>query len=131
MNKVEVLGDLQQSALALKEIKDIVNDVLNVFKIENSRVEIIYSNEEEIRHLNKEHRQTDMATDVLSFPQITGLLKNQKLLGSVVISTQQVREKNENEREVIKHGILHLLGYDHEDNQHKWNLAAQKIKCKL
>lgn len=131
MNKVEVLGDLQQSALALKEIKDIVNDVLNVFKIENSRVEIIYINEEEIRHLNKEHRQTDMTTDVLSFPQITGLLKNQKLLGSVVISTQQVREKNENEREVIKHGILHLLGYDHEDNQHKWNLAAQKIKCKL
>ena len=82
-------------------------------------VELVFVNDDEMRKINHEHRGTDKATDVLSFPyeQVPG-----GLIGSVVISTDtasrvagELGHSIECEIALLfLHGILHILVYDHE-----------------
>ena len=82
-------------------------------------VELVFVNDDEMRKINREHRGIDKATDVLSFPyeQVSG-----GLMGSVVISTDtasrvagELGHSIEYEIALLfLHGILHILGYDHE-----------------
>ena len=82
-------------------------------------VELVFVNDDEMRKINREHRGIDKATDVLSFPyeQVSG-----GLMGSVVISTDtasrvagELGHSIECEIALLfLHGILHILGYDHE-----------------
>jgi probable rRNA maturation factor len=66
---------------------------------------------EAIRALNREHRNLDSATDVLSFPvDEAGDAVGPRELGDVVICP----EHTENLTEAVVHGVLHLCGYDHE-----------------
>lgn len=70
-----------------------------------------------MRELNKKYRNRNYATDVLSFPAGGG-----DYLGDVVICTEIAREQARgsllNELQVLSlHGLLHLLGYDHEVDQ--------------
>jgi probable rRNA maturation factor len=78
-----------------------------------------------IRQYNKEYRQKDQATDVLSFPIENDIISkdnNFMPLGSIVISMDYVIEKaklykhSENSELALLfiHGLLHILGYDHE-----------------
>lgn len=80
-----------------------------------------------IRKINKEHRDKDQETDVLSFPQYEGLKDMEELeedelcLGDIVISVEKALEQatlyaHSFEREMcflVVHSMLHLLGYDH------------------
>ena len=82
-------------------------------------VELVFVNDDEMRKINHEHRGIDKATDVLSFPyeQVSG-----GLMGSVVISTDTASRVASELGHSIEceiallflHGILHILGYDHE-----------------
>lgn len=99
-------------------------------------IEVIFADGEEIRRLNREFRQIDRQTDVLSFPTLDGICgkvisvkdfpydidEDGKLfLGSVVICTDVAKAQAEEyghsyERELYylaTHGVCHLLGYDH------------------
>ena len=83
-------------------------------------IELLIVNNDEIQELNKEHRNIDKATDVLSFP-LEFDMPNMPL-GSIVISLDFVEEKSKEyghtkEEEfslLFIHGLLHLLGFDHE-----------------
>ena len=83
-------------------------------------IELIVVKNDEIQELNKEQRNIDKATDVLSFP-MDFEMPNMPL-GSIVISTDFVEEKakeyghtfNEEFSLLFIHGLLHLLKYDHE-----------------
>lgn len=82
-------------------------------------VELVFVNDDEMRKINHENRGIDKATDVLSFPyeQVPG-----GLMGSVVISTDTASRVASELGHSIEceiallflHGILHILGYDHE-----------------
>jgi len=99
-------------------------DLLSLEKISSSLtskdIELIIVRNDEIQELNNEHRNIDKATDVLSFP-LEFDMPNMPL-GSIVISTDLVEEKakeyghsfNEEFSLLFIHGLLHLLGYDHE-----------------
>lgn len=105
-------------------------------------LEIVFADKAEIRRLNAEQRDIDRATDVLSFPTLEGIRDRQiraeefpydideegaLFLGSVVICTDIAREQAEEyghsyKRELFylaAHGICHLLGYDHIQEQEK------------
>ena len=114
-------------------------DILILEKITNSLtqkdIELLVVKNDEIQELNKEHRNIDKATDVLSFP-IDFDMPNMPL-GSIVISTDFVEEKakeyghtfNEEFSLLFIHGILHLLGYDHEvDNGEHRQKEEELIK---
>jgi len=89
-------------------------------QLTNKDIELIVVTNEEIKILNNEHRQKDSATDVLSFP-LNSDFPNIPL-GSIVISKDFVEEKakeyghniNDEFTLLYIHGLLHLLGYDHE-----------------
>ena len=82
-------------------------------------VELVFVNDDEMREINHEQRGIDKVTDVLSFPykQVSG-----GLMGSVVISTDTASRVASELGHSIEceiallflHGILHILGYDHE-----------------
>jgi probable rRNA maturation factor len=66
---------------------------------------------DEIRALNREHREIDQPTDVLSFPvDEGGPAAGPRELGDVMICP----EHTEDLIEAVVHGVLHLCGYDHE-----------------
>ena len=85
----------------------------------DKEIELIVTNNEEMREINHNTRGIDKATDVLSFPYDD--MPNTPL-GSIVVSADFVEDKSklynhsfQNEFELLFiHGILHLLGYDHE-----------------
>ena len=95
----------------------------------NAEVSVRFVDNETIHELNKEYRNVDRETDVLSFPLgengefDTNLDTGAKLLGDIVISVPKAMEQAEMynhslQREIgflTVHSMLHLLGYDHED----------------
>jgi len=99
-------------------------------------VEVIFVDGKEIRRLNREMRDTDKVTDVLSFPSIDGVKgqvirgadfpyeideEGNLVIGSIAICCERAKEQAEEyghsyRRELhylLVHGIMHCLGYDH------------------
>lgn len=97
-----------------------------------------------MRLINQKYRGIDKTTDVLSFPQEENIsLKKIKLmhnvvLGDIVISIPKAKKQaNENEltiyeeiKRLLIHGVLHLIGYDHEKSKNELK-RMQKITKKL
>ncbi len=85
----------------------------------NKEVELVIMDAQEMHKLNLEHRQVDKTTDVLSFP-IDDF--PHAPLGAIVINYELAQEKADEFEHSIEaeitllfiHGLLHLLGYDHE-----------------
>lgn len=87
-------------------------------------VSVTFADNEGIRAINRDYRQIDAPTDVLSFPLFE---ENEagKQLGDIVLSLERCREQAEEfghsfEREcafLTVHSTLHLLGYDHVNNE--------------
>jgi len=85
----------------------------------NKEIELIVTDVHEMREINKEHRGIDKATDVLSFPYEAMPMTP---LGSIVICSEYIEQKakelghtnNDEFALLFIHGLLHLLGYDHE-----------------
>lgn len=132
---VKILPSIPEK-LSLSEI-DITEIVTNsIIKLrpgltDKLEIEIIFVDDDEIKKLNLEHRKIDAPTDVLSFPQEQVKESLVNILGSIVICLDKVYEKGEDPSDVIRHGLLHILGYDHEENENEWDIAAKKIDCKL
>ncbi len=87
--------------------------------LSNKEIELILTDNEEIRTINRDFRQKDQPTDVLSFPYEAMPMTP---LGSIVISVDFVKDGSQNfghsEADeftlLFIHGLLHLLGFDHE-----------------
>ncbi len=87
-----------------------------------------------IRDLNRQFRQVDCATDVLSFGQEGVVRPGHKVLGDIVISMDTVGKRCKGEADVLRqevrmlfcHGLLHLLGYDHANERDLRRMAARQ-----
>ena len=97
---------------------------LDYLKIENVEFDIIFCDNDYIHKLNKEYRNIDRVTDVISFAfEDNGKLmyNNTRLLGEIYISIPkmiaQAQEYGHSQKRELSflavHGMLHLLGYDH------------------
>lgn len=107
----------------IKDLKNFLNFVLKKEKIEDAEFNVIFVNNEKIHEINKEYRNVDRVTDVISF----ALEDNKtieleiRLLGDIYISIDKAKEQAEEYGHSFKreltflsiHGLLHLLGYDH------------------
>lgn len=130
-----------------KKLEELINKVLEeCFKTEkidsyNLYISVTLTNPEYIRKLNKEYRQIDKETDVLSFPmfekdEIKSLenLEFEETLGDIVISVQRVEEQSKEyghsfERELaymVVHGFYHLMGEDHMNDEEKEIMRAKE-----
>jgi len=98
----------------------------------NRDIELIFVDNKEMQELNKNFRQVDKTTDVLSFPLdfMDGLP-----LGSLVINIQMAKEKSKELKHTLDdeislmfiHGLLHLLGYDHESDNGQMRDEEEKL----
>ena len=118
--------------------------------------EIIITDEEYIRTLNREQRDIDSVTDVLSFPSLENI-RGKKLfkkehpadldeeggifLGSIAICEKRAKKQAEEyghsvEREInylAVHGLCHLLGYDHmnEEDKREMRVKEERVLKKI
>ncbi len=113
--------------------------------------ELVFTDEEGIRKLNAETRGKDAVTDVLSFPNLDGILEKpirkadfpfdadeegNLFLGSIVICRKRAAEQAEEYGHSLRrelyylavHGLCHLLGYDHEREEDKAQMRAREEK---
>jgi probable rRNA maturation factor len=105
---VEVLGT---AAIAGAEVQRLATLAAASAGVEDGHVAIEFVDGDRIRDLNREHRDKDEPTDVLSFPiDGGGPALGERELGDVVISPEHTADL----REAVVHGVLHLTGMDHE-----------------
>ncbi|MCG3116151.1 MAG: rRNA maturation RNase YbeY [Candidatus Manganitrophus sp. SA1] len=98
--------------------------ILSLQKLDHAEMGIILVNNRQIRIYNRDYRKKDQPTDVLSFPMREGVggELHPDFLGDVMISLERSAEEailyGRSRREqlliLLIHGVLHLLGYDHE-----------------
>ena len=129
INKRNLKADFSWLAILEKIIK-------HDYKLKK-QISIALLTEPEMQTLNKVYRHKNKVTDVLSFN-----LDSDQVLGEILIclaqARRQVREKENTHKRELQlltiHGILHLLGYDHEKNikeEKKQRTTEQKILGRL
>jgi probable rRNA maturation factor len=85
---------------------------------------VLLSGNAQVRALNRQWRQTDAATNVLAFPAMASAAQPDKRLGDVIVACETVMAEARAQRKrprdhlshLIVHGVLHLLGHDHQTN---------------
>ncbi len=97
----------------------------------SATIEIFLVSRERIKKLNIDFRRNPNETDVLSFPQNCVIGAKENVLGTVFISPEVAEERDEEIEALLEHGILHLLGFDHEKKPKLWREAIEKIKKEL
>ena len=101
---------------------------LDVMRVHDGHLAVMLVVEEEIVRLNRDHRATDEPTDVLSFPiDGTAPAAGPRELGDVVICPAHTEDLEE----AVVHGVLHLCGHDHEDDDGEMLVLQREILDRL
>ena len=120
----EIFNEVNQEIDELKVLNDYIKFVVKKLKLEKCEFNIIIVDNKKIHEINKEYRNVDRETDVISFAmedEMDVKYDNFRLLGDIYISidkakSQAIEYGHSLLREICflaTHGILHLLGYDH------------------
>ena len=136
MNSFEIVNETNEEIKELKEIKKLVDFALKYQEINNSIFNIIIVDEEKIQYLNKNYRNKDSVTDVISFAledDDTFIKTDMRILGDIYICLKRAKDQSvEYGHSFLRelsfltiHGLLHLLGYDHIEKE------DEKIMFKL
>ncbi len=134
MNNIYINKDYRTTSITKEELENLIKQMLDYLGLENVEIGLTLTDDETIRQLNKEWRNKDRPTDVLSFPagEIPGY--KYKILGDIVISVPYTRRQAqsigvsfyEELIRLIAHGLLHLLGYDHEKSEKEARVMFDK-----
>ena len=116
-------------AIDLRKIRRAAKKILSALECEKHEISILLVDDEEITRLNRQYFHRRRPTNVISFPMETGQPDALKppLLGDIVISAETAERQacavggkaGEEILFLLVHGILHLLGYDHEGSKEK------------
>ena len=146
MINIDVFSEEKAWSKKLKKkelfFKKICNSLPKYYKFPNERVSLslMLSNNKNIKKLNKNFRNKNKSTDILSFPfDKKNKISKEKYLGDIIISYDYMNKPKSQGLNVFKeklvrtfiHGFLHLLGYDHiNNNDYKKMLKREKILFK-
>ena len=142
MNYIYIEEDIELEENHKQIIKDTVNKVWEKESLPEISLCVLITDKEGIREINKENRNIDSPTDVLSFPYLTfddnyNMIENPEdekdpetntlMLGDMVICMDVIKEHAEEylntvEQELsymVVHSMYHLLGYDHMNEEDK------------
>jgi probable rRNA maturation factor len=120
--RIDFISRVPRTPLDRREAARIVRGAATRLGAPEGRVAVLFTTDEEIRSLNRHFRGKDRPTDVLSFPDGRSDEDGTLMVGDVIISIpaarrNALRERHSLRRETIQlliHGLMHLLGYDHE-----------------
>lgn len=124
MNTFDIINETDEKIEELDEVKNVVDFALKYQNIDNAIFNIIIVSEDKIRELNREYRNNDSITDVISFAledDDTFVKTDVRILGDIYICIKRAQEQaKEYGHSLLRelsflsvHGLLHLLGYDH------------------
>jgi probable rRNA maturation factor len=136
---VEIEGRTDSQDLDSRALQDLCVRVLDAEGQPSTELSIVFTDDATVRRLNSEFRGVDAPTDVLSFAQGDGEVfahptDSPAHAGDVIISletaTRQSKEYGvplEDEvQHLLVHGVLHLLGYDHESADDEAAMRARE-----
>ena len=142
MNYVEFFNEYDNDIEELSMCEDFINYCLNKLDLKNVMFNVIIVNNDKIHSLNKDYRNIDRPTDVITFAleddkQVD--IPSIRVLGDIYISydkviSQALEYNHSKKRELCflaVHGLLHLLGYDHmnkEDEEKMFKLQKELLE---
>ncbi len=139
--KIFIRNECPGIKLDTRKIKQQIGKVLTSLDCNEHEISILFFGDQGIRKLNRQFRGIDRPTDVLSFPQLSegGTAEScggALVMGDIVVSLETARRQSEDHglslgeelTLLLIHGILHLLGYDHEISDHEEERMRKKTR---
>lgn len=151
----KITDDLREMTKFILSNEDWVNDsCLKDSQYSTLSFDIVFCDNEKIHQINKEYRNIDRPTDVISFaifadsaPDERFIFDSEINLGEIILSLEKTKtQAKENGKTfeyelyfLLAHGILHLMGYDHQNEEtleRMWDIQKECLKrslgsCKL
>jgi probable rRNA maturation factor len=132
MEVIEI-NNLTNFVVDKKFFTGVAKKVLKGENRERENLSIAFVGPNEIQKLNKKYRKIDKPTDVLSFEKVSSFKEE---TAEIIICPQIVRENAKESKlslkkelaKILIHGILHVLGYDHEKSTKEADIMAEKEK---
>ena len=134
----EIINDTNYKIENLDTLNNYLNFLVKKRNLADAIFHIIFVTSEKIHEINKEYRNVDRVTDVISFAledSIEGYVEEIRMLGDIYICVEKMKEQAElYNHSVLRemcflttHGLLHLLGYDHmEEDDEKVMFSLQE-----
>ena len=118
------------------KLNKIVSTILDQEKMSDCVINLRLLNNKEMKKLNMQFRQKDKTTNVLSFPNDDISVKQTKNIGDIAISVEYVKAEAKKEGKtfddhiihMLAHGVYHILGYDHENNENAVIMENKEIQ---
>ena len=118
------------------KLNKIVSTILDQEKMSDCVINLRLLNDKQMRKLNMQFRQKDKTTNVLSFPNDDISVKQTKNIGDIAISLEYVKAEAKKEGKtfddhiihMLAHGVYHILGYDHENNDNAVIMENKEIQ---
>jgi probable rRNA maturation factor len=150
-----ILNRQKKVRLAARALTAFLHKIQRELKIENREVSIAFVSDVEIARWNEVYRGRKGPTDVLSFPAKAPLNRDRRkggarkriksratsvpILGDIAVAPETAqryakkngRTLNDELRVLMLHGVLHLMGYDHESDNGQMNRIEQRLRRRL
>lgn len=120
----------------MPRVRQAINRVLKLLVSSDSEVSVLFVDDEEITEINRQYLHRNRPTNVIAFPMREGDFGeiNPHVLGDIIISVDTaLGDANQEDLSfddeimyLIIHGLLHLLGYDHEKSQEDAKIMKEK-----
>ena len=118
------------------KLNKVVSTILDQEKMSDCVINLRLLNDKEMKKLNMQFRQKDKTTNVLSFPNDDISVKQTKNIGDIAISVEYVKAEAKQEGKtfddhiihMLAHGVYHILGYDHENNENAVIMENKEIQ---
>jgi rRNA maturation RNase YbeY len=125
--EIQITLQTETAGVPRPEIRKSLKKVLSDLGCHDKELSVLFTDDEHMARLNRQYRRRPGPTNVLAFPMAdeTGEDIGSPMLGDVVISVDTALKESRDLEEPIKktinrlliHGILHLLGFDHERSE--------------
>jgi probable rRNA maturation factor len=127
-----LVSDRQESPLDVDGLVDLARRTLLAEGLAEGELSLSFVDEAEIEDLHVRYLHEPGPTDVLSFPLDGEDERGVRVLGDVVIAPAVAARNNPDDpaaelRLLVVHGVLHLLGYDHEEEDEKAQMWARQL----
>ena len=144
-----ILNKQRKVRQARRTIEKFLERTQRELRIADSEITVAFVSDQEIAQWNERYRKKSGPTDVLSFPAVSGSgpaspgRQNGRrvpgVLGDIAIAPETARRYARNHgrtldnelRVLMLHGVLHLMGYDHESDHGQMNRIEQKLRRRL
>jgi probable rRNA maturation factor len=141
--KPNIMNRQRKHTISVRRLEKFSRELFRRLKLPHCGFTLVLSNDRRIRQLNRTFRQKDQPTDILSFPSTPATPIDDpfeiRSLGDMMVSVetayrQAIQQGHSLEREIdilLIHGVLHLLGYDHETDQGQMRRKERRLQMHL